>query len=220
MQYQMKKSAGVGAILACGLLLVLAGCQTGEAVRTQTMVVDVSEETLIAEDSGLFRAITVEGVSGGEDNRYTMAEIRDLEFGEALRLSLGNHAMLAEDDGRFAITAELREGEQPLFAANITANLATRYLVVDVASGETVFDETVNSSFTANFSTAFVADERLRLANEGAVRENIRAFLKRLIDTAKTDGALISKNGAPMRRITIASIAVHDARPGVAGVLR
>lgn len=221
MQYETKKGGAMGAVLACGLLLVLTGCQTTEAARSQAMIADVSEATLIAEDSPFFRAVSVEAVSGGKDDPMLLFEIRNPEFEEALRLSLANHVMLAEDDGRFAITAEFQEGERPVVGLDLTASLATRYRVVEVASGETVFDETVNSSFTANFSAAFNANKRYRLANEGVVRENIHAFIKQLIDTSKTGGPLISQNGTSPSGITIASIAVHHARgPHEAGVLR
>ena len=221
MRYETKKGGALSAVVACGLLLGLTACQTTEAARSQAMVADVSEATLIAEDSPLFRAATVDSVSGGEDDPMLLFEIRNPEFEEALRLSLVNHVMLAEDDGRFAITAEFQEGERPAVGLDLTASLATRYRVVEVASGETVFDETVNSSFTAVFSTAFNANKRYRLANEGAVRENIHAFIKQLIDRFETGGPLISQNGTSPSGITVASIAVHHARgPHEAGVLR
>jgi hypothetical protein len=50
------------------------------------------------------------------------------------------------------------------------------YTIVD-AAGATVLSERVVSPFTAQFSDSFLAVERLRLANEGAIRENIRQFL-------------------------------------------
>lgn len=214
MRYETKKSGAVGAVLACGLLLVLAGCAS--EARTSAMVVDVDERTLIAEDSSLFQALSVDSVSGGEEtNPMWMSEVGNPEYAEALRLSLANHAMLADDDGRYALTAELLEVDQPHFGFDVTVTSVATYRLVDTATGETVFEETVTTPYTADFSQAFYGTERLRLANEGAMRENIRAFIVLLIDESKTDGPLISQDGTPSGAITIASIAVHDA-----GVLR
>ena len=220
MRYETKTGGTVGAVLACGLLLILAGC-AGEA-RTSAMVVDVDERTLIAEDSSLFQAVSVDAVSGGEEtNPMWTSEVGNPEYKEALRLSLANHAMLAEDDGRFAVTAELLEVNQPFVGFDMTVTSVARYRLVDIASGETVFEETVTTPFTADFSSAFYGAERLRLANEGAIRENIRGFILLLIDQSETDGPLISMDGTPVGGITIASITVQDAR-GLhdAGVLR
>jgi hypothetical protein len=44
----------------------------------------------------------------------------------------------------------------------------------DTQSGKTVWTKDVNSEYTAKVSDAFAGVERLRLANEGAARENIR----------------------------------------------
>ena len=211
MQYETKKGSAVGAVLACGLLLALAGC-AGEA-RTSAMVVDVDERTLIAEDSQLFRAVAVEGVSGGEEtNPMWNSEVGDPEYEEALRLSLANHAMLADGDGRFALTAELLEVDQPILGFDVTVTSVANYRLIEVATGETVFEETVTTPFTADFSSTFYGVERLRLANEGAMRENIRAFIVLLVDQSKTEGPLISMDGTPLGGITIASITVQDAR--------
>lgn len=47
-------------------------------------------------------------------------------------------------------------------------------------SGEPLLLETVDAPYTANFSDALVAGTRLKLANEGAIRESIRLFFEKL----------------------------------------
>ena len=49
-----------------------------------------------------------------------------------------------------------------------------------------MFDQTITEPYTANFSDAFLAVERLRLANEGAMRVNIGTFLKALVSHSKS----------------------------------
>jgi hypothetical protein len=47
------------------------------------------------------------------------------------------------------------------------------------ASGRLIFDDTVAATGTAKMGEALIGSDRLRLANEYAVRENIKAFIER-----------------------------------------
>lgn len=200
------KFAALLPLTAGALLLAVAGCAS--EARLSAMVVDVDEETLIAEDSPLFEAVELEAVSGGEEtNPMWMSEVGNPEYEEALRLSLANHAMLAEKDGRFALTAELLEVDQPIMGFDMEVTSVAKYTLIEINSGDTVFIEVVTTPYTADFSSTFLGAERLRLANEGAMRENIRAFLKLMIEKSKTEAPAIS-----MEELTIASVAVADRR--------
>ncbi len=53
------------------------------------------------------------------------------------------------------------------------------YKVFD-PSGQPLVLATIDTPYTADFSAAFVAAERLRLANEGSIRTNISQFLDKL----------------------------------------
>ncbi len=46
--------------------------------------------------------------------------------------------------------------------------------------GQPLVLATIDTPYTADFSAAFVATERLRLANEGAIRTNIGQFMDKL----------------------------------------
>jgi hypothetical protein len=59
------------------------------------------------------------------------------------------------------------------------------YTVVAAISQTVRLDTIMETPFTADFSDAFLGVERLRIANEGAMRENIDAIIKRLIDAAQ-----------------------------------
>jgi hypothetical protein len=48
----------------------------------------------------------------------------------------------------------------------------------------------VVTPYTANFGDALVAVERLRLANEGAMRENIKEIISRIITASEPGGPL------------------------------
>ena len=120
--------------------------------------------------------------------------------------------MLAEGRGRLALFATLVEFIRPAGGFDMTVMTATHYRLTEVASGRTVFDDTLVTCFTADFTSHLIGVERLRLANEGAMRMNIGAFIERLREQSESGGPLISRNGRASEALTIASIAVEDAR--------
>jgi hypothetical protein len=56
----------------------------------------------------------------------------------------------------------------------MTVKMEVSYTLKDTRSGSTVWTKDINSEYTAKASAAFAGVERLRLANEGAARKNIR----------------------------------------------
>ena len=207
------KGARLSAIgLAVLLLVALVGC--ANPARPDKMAVEVGEHGMVAADSALYQAVTVADVRGGlETDRYWgYPAIDNPEIEGALRLSLANHAMLAEGRGRFALDATLVEFIRPAGGFDMTVMTATHYRLTEVASGRTVFDETLVTYFTADFTSHLIGVERLRLANDGAMRMNIGAFIERLREQSESGSPLISLNGRSLEALTIASIAVEDAR--------
>ncbi|MCY1536179.1 hypothetical protein D9M68_716240 [compost metagenome] len=80
----------------------------------------------------------------------------------------------------YSLRANLVSVEQPLFGFNFTVTSVVEYSLVDNASGDVVWHETLQAPFTAGVGDAFYGVTRLRLANEGSARENISTLLKRL----------------------------------------
>lgn len=70
------------------------------------------------------------------------------------------------------------ELKQPMVGLDMSVTSRARYSVTD-ASGKLIFDDTIAATGTAKMGEAFVGTERLRLANEYAIRENIKAFIER-----------------------------------------
>ena len=66
---------------------------------------------------------------------------------------------------------------KPLFGASFTVNMETGWSLVNTVGKDSVMRESIKSSFTATTGDAFGANTRLRLAVEGAARENIRLGL-------------------------------------------
>jgi hypothetical protein len=131
--------------------------------------------------------VVLSAVNGGkETDPLWTSEVGNAEFRDALLVSLQAAQLHAFDDnGPFTLTANLLELEQPLVGFDMTVTCRTNYLVTRKADGTEIFNETIVTPYTADFSDAFIAIERLRLANEGAARANIEAFINQFLVVAQ-----------------------------------
>ena len=70
--------------------------------------------------------------------------------------------------------------EQPSFGLSFTVKLEAGWTLKRASNAQSVWQESIKSEFTATTSDAFAAVTRLRLATEGAARNNISAGLARI----------------------------------------
>ena len=181
--------------LAFGCALQLGGCAS--ASKAGAMSLDVTEATLIGEASPLFGAVAVDGVSGGWDtnpvNPFARSTVTNEGLREALRQTLASHAMLADEDARYVLNAELVKLKRPVTnIINLTTTSTIRYTVIDTESGATVFDETIVSAQTGKLKDALNEIERRQIANEKSVRDNIRQMMERLVSQLGGGGKTVS----------------------------
>ena len=129
--------------------------------------------------SFLQNAITVEQVTGGRDtNPLWTSQVDSTSFRVALERSLDSAGLLAS--GRlngYWLSAELLRLDQPVFGAAMTVTASVRYRLVDVITGEQIYQRVIERPYTAQFGDAFIGTERLKLANEGAIRANIEMLI-------------------------------------------
>ncbi len=177
-----------GLVLALLALLVAtgpwAGCAT--AARSPAMTARASAVSGIPVPAALQRGITVGAVSGGHDtNALWMSKVGNEEFARALRDSLAAAGMLAAGPGpgQYVLLADLQRLKQPVFGFNMKVTAVVGYQLRERSSGMPVFQTEVTTPYTAEMSEAFLGVERLKLANEGAIRENIERLIRELADT-------------------------------------
>jgi hypothetical protein len=120
-------------------------------------------------------------VSGGkETSKMGASQISDDAFAQALRDSIekaGLFSKVGADGARYRLTGFIGKVDQPMFGFSFTVKMEVSYALKDTKSGSTVWTKDINSEYTATAGQAFAGVERLRLANEGAARENIRQAL-------------------------------------------
>jgi hypothetical protein len=160
----------------------LSGCASG--ARTGAMTTGVTPDSIIAPNAPVRNAIVVGDVTGGsETSPIWKSEVSTENFRAALEQSLQLNVMLALKTGRYRLDAELLDLEQPFAGFDMEVTAHIHYKITELASNRVVFDETIVTPHTTDMSDAFLGVERLRLANEGAVRDNIHTLIAKIIAT-------------------------------------
>jgi hypothetical protein len=169
-----------------GSASLLGACASG--AKTGAMFAPVSAETIIEPDSMLRDAITTTGVQGGKKtNPLWASKVSNEEFLAALQQSLKAHTMLATSVGKYELSAQLVQLKQPIVGFSMTVTARVKYMLKEKASGKILFDREITSPYTAKMGDAFYGPERLRLANEGAIKASITDLIKSLIAESKTN---------------------------------
>ncbi len=155
----------------------LFGCASPS--KMENMVLENSSASQLTYDKNLNTNIEVGSVSGGKKtNPAWTSEIDNEAFGGALAQSLKNAGLLASDGGKYQLEVSMLSVDQPLFGLNFKVVTKIQYKLKEISSGNIIFDEVITAEHTAKVGDAFVAVKRLRLANEGSAKENIKALLQ------------------------------------------
>jgi hypothetical protein len=176
------------AFLPAALLAVaLAGC--GTPSQPLPMAVTAADALQIRAwvPDALKAQVAVASVQGGlETGRWWGSKVSAGALQQALEESLhavGMKPLAPEPAPRFELQAELLQLEQPTVpAAGVTVGTAVRYTLVDRASGKAVYQRRIANTEEAGLGEAIVSpSERLRIANERALRANINLLLRDLV---------------------------------------
>lgn len=131
--------------------------------------------------------VGIAAVKGGmATSRWWGSKVSALTLQRALEeslLSVGMKPLSPEPPTRFELQAELEPLDQPLVPAlGVSVGTAVRYTLVDKVSGKPVYQRRIANTDEAGFSEAIVSpNERLRIANERALRANIDLLLRDLV---------------------------------------
>jgi hypothetical protein len=183
----------VSSIIVAGLLLFLAGCASKATVHGMT--VSPAEVSTSPVSPALEQAVGIGVVTGGEEtNPMWTSEVGNAEFREALINSLKVERIYSDDPGsRLVLDAHLIDVNQPLIGFDTTVTSTVKYVLSERGSPDALAEELVIAKYTAEMSDAWYGVERLKLANEGSIRNNIAQFIRRLRDRFKEDNISSSR---------------------------
>ena len=167
-------------LVAMFLLAGLGACATPAGYTS--MVPELATADLGPGPAPSYRgAITVASASIGTDTSEPWtSQIGSAEFQDALVRTLTLANLASPQGGRFRLDATLLRLERPFagFAMTVTASVA--YRLTDTATGAVVYQETRTSLGTASLNDAIMNANRLRIADERALRANIRKLIEDL----------------------------------------
>jgi hypothetical protein len=167
-------------LVAMLLLAGLGACATPASYTS--MIAELASADLGPGPAPSYRgAITVAPVSIGNDTSAPWrSQIGSAEFQEALVRTLMLANLANTQNGRFRLEATLLRLERPYagFAMTVTASVA--YRLTDTASGAVVYQDTRTSIGTASLNDAVLNVNRLRIADERALRANLRKLIEDL----------------------------------------
>lgn len=136
-----------------------------------------------ATPASLRAAIHVAHVGGGENtDPLIMSKVGTAGFRSALERSLTANAMRAPNaaSARYHLDARLVGLRQPAIGLDMTVTAAVFYVMKTASGGKTVYKEVIETPYTAELSRTPIGMQRLRFANEGAIRTNIATFISEL----------------------------------------
>lgn len=163
------------------LVLALTGCAS--PARVDQMTAQSTPAQRVAK-TALSSNVAVKDVSGGkETNPMWTSNVGNSEFEQALEASLANAGMLSggKQLGKYVLVAHMEKVDQPLMGFNMTVTATVNYVLTERATGRELLNKRIVLPYTASVSDAFSGVERLRLANEGAVRTNIGSLIQELV---------------------------------------
>jgi hypothetical protein len=152
--------------------LVLSGCATQGGMT-------VAPGTIASPIAKYRNMVAIRSVTGGQAmNLLTMPGVPNEPFKAALESSLAANGYLAGSGSpSFYVDAEIQNLDQPLMGLDLDVSTTVTYKVS--GRGGTANYPIVTKG-TATFSDSVVAADRLRIANERAMQENIKQFLQAL----------------------------------------
>lgn len=158
---------------------MLVGCAVPASVE-EMRVAPSAQLGIIDENSPLKNQIAVVEATGGEEtNPLWISKVSSIDFEAALELSLADAGLgTLRRDGKYRLIANMLNLRQPLAGFNVTVTAAVRYRLVEREQNIIVAEQDINTPYTAAFSDSLLAVERLKLANEGAMRENITELIR------------------------------------------
>ena len=131
--------------------------------------------------------VTLGGEKSGPSTAMTsslISLISNEDFSSALIQSLRKTGLFKSVTGSggatFRLETTLEDLSQPEKGFSLTVNLKVDWRLIRISDNKVLWHEKIISTYTATVGDAFVAVKRIRLATEGAARQNIEKGLAKL----------------------------------------
>jgi len=131
-------------------------------------------------------SVSVETKGGSETGAMDSSNISNADFKAAIESSIVKSSLfknvLQGKNGDYELTVSVTDMSKPLFGASFTVEMETAWSLVKKSDNSIAMRKVIKTAHTATMGDALVGAIRLRLAVEGAARENIAQGLKAISD--------------------------------------
>jgi len=167
------RRAGALAILA--VVVVVAGCAS--SANREAMA-----PSSIASSKKLPYSLSVRTGGGNETSALGSSEISNEDLRAAIEKSVTQTALFKEvvkgKSGDYELSVSVAKLTKPMFGGSFTVEMEAGWSLVKTSDKSVVMRKSVTSSHTATMGDSLVGVTRLRLAVEGAARNNIKQGLE------------------------------------------
>lgn len=153
---------------------LLGGCAS--PVTRDAVIVD--DVTVVNQHQA---AVSVATRGGSETSALGSSSISDAEFAKAIEESVLKNEVFTRvvtaENAEYLLNVTIVEMSKPSIGFNFTVRMEAAWSLVNAETKEIKLRKSIRSEYTATMGEAVVGVTRLRLAVEGAVKENIRSGL-------------------------------------------
>jgi hypothetical protein len=164
------------ALSICLLLIIISGCATTDVTK-MTPESNVSDVSF----SGSANILVV-------GSNEAIAKNSDIKL--AIEGALANSQLFNGDETKFRINVNVLSIKNPMMGINLKSELRIKWQLIDISENKIVWEDNLTNDYTATMSDSLVAVTRLRIANEGVIRENIQLAIDEMIALIKAGEAL------------------------------
>jgi len=180
---------------------IVSGCATG-AVSTKMVPLEYSIQKKQP------YVVAVQTTGGKETNPAWVSQISSESFKEALVESINKSgafsAIVQADHADYMLDVDIVDLDQPIWGGiDMTVTMTAKWKLTSMKDKAVVFQENITKPYKAAFGDALIAAERLRLANEGTARENIREGLKKISELPLTAESKVASATLPSTAVSV-----------------
>lgn len=133
-------------------------------------------------------SVSVRTSGGSETGAMDSSNIADQDLKAAIEDSITQTGLfqrvLQGKDADYELTVSVVQIDKPIFGLTFTVNLEASWVLVRASDRRVALRKSIRSTHTATVGDAFAAVTRLRLAVEGAARQNIEQGLREISQLA------------------------------------
>jgi hypothetical protein len=124
-------------------------------------------------------------VSGGrETSQMGASQVANKDLASALQASIEKCGLfsrvISSGNADYRLDVRLVQLHQPFMGFNMTVEAEIEWRVRELQSDKLVWEKIISSHYTATVGDALAGMTRAKLANEGAIRESIKAGLEQI----------------------------------------